>query len=122
MTDTANTLPLPVNAPPLRMGDDGAVRVGNSRVSLDLVVQQYENGMTPEEMVRAYDTLQLADVYAAISYYLRHRDEVRTYLKRRQEQANHLEAKIESERPSVTREDLHARRSAREKTDAPTGN
>ena len=121
MTDTANTLPLPVNAPPLRQGEDGAVRIGNSRISLDLVVQQYENGMTPEEMVRAYDTLQLPDVYAAISYYLRHRDQVRTYLKWRQEQASHLEAKIESERPRVTSEDLHARRSAREKTDAPTG-
>jgi len=122
MTNTANTLPLPVDAPPLRRGEDGAVRIGGSRISLDLVVQQYENGMTPEEMVRAYDTLQLADVYAVISYYLRHRDEVRTYLKRRHAEANHLEAKIESERPSVTREDLHARRSAREKTDAPTGN
>jgi len=104
------------------MGQDGAVRIGNSRISLDLVVEQYENGMTPEEMVRVYDTLQLADVYAAISYYLRHRDEVRAYLKRRQEEANHLEKKIASEHPRVTREDLLARRSAREKTDAPTGN
>jgi uncharacterized protein (DUF433 family) len=42
-----------------------------------LVVEQYENGMTPEDMVRAYGTLELADVYAAIAYYLRHRDEVR---------------------------------------------
>jgi len=122
MTNTANTLPFPVDAPPLRRGEDGAVRIGNSRVSLDLVVQQYENGMTPEEMVRAYDTLQLADVYAAISYYLRHCDEVRAYLTRQQEEANQLEAKIESDRPSVMREDLHARRSTREKTDAPTGN
>ena len=122
MTNTANTLPLPVDAPPLRSGKDGAVRVGNSRISLDLVVQQYENGMTPEEMVRAYDTLHVADVYAAISYYLRHREEVRTYLKRRQEEAGHLAARIESERPGVTRKDLHARRTAGEKSDAPTGN
>ena len=27
-------------------------------------------------MVRAYDTLGLADVYAVIAFYLRHRDEV----------------------------------------------
>lgn len=122
MTNTANTLPLPIDALSLRRGEDGTVRIGDSRISLDLVVQQYENGMTPEEMVRAYDTLQLADVYAVISYYLRHCDEVCTYLKRRQQEANHLKAKIESERPRVTREDLHARRNAREKTDAPTGN
>jgi len=122
MANTGNTLPLPAGAPPLRRGKDGAVRIGDSRISLDLVFQQYENGMTPEEMVRAYDTLQLADVYAAISYYLRHRDEVRAYLEWRQEEANNLKGKIESGRPSITREELLARRSAREKTDAPTGN
>ena len=40
--------------------------------------------MTPEDMVRAYDTLLLADVHAVIAYYLRHRDAVRAYLKRRE--------------------------------------
>ena len=48
MTTTANTLPLPADAPPLRRGEDGAVRIGNSRISLDLVVQQYENVSFPE--------------------------------------------------------------------------
>ena len=80
------------------MDEGGAVRVGKSRISLDLVVEQYENGMTPEDMVRAYDTLVLADVHAVIAYYLRHRDEVRAYLKRREEEAEALRAKIEAER------------------------
>jgi uncharacterized protein (DUF433 family) len=61
-------LPLSVHAPSLQRGEDGAVRIGNSRISLDLVVQQYENGMTRDDMVRAYDTLVLADVYAVIAY------------------------------------------------------
>lgn len=106
---------------PLRGDDGGTVRVGHSRISLDLIVEQYENGMTPEDMVRAYDTLLLADVYAVIAYYLRHRDEVRAYLKRRKEEAEVLRAKIESARPRVTREELLARRRAREKDHAPTG-
>jgi uncharacterized protein (DUF433 family) len=93
--------------------EGGAVRVGKGRVSLDLVVEQYENGMTPEDMVRAYDTLELADVHAVIADYLRHRDDVRAYLKRRKEEAEALRAKIEAERPRVSREDLLARRSAR---------
>ena len=121
MTTLANELPLHIESPPLRVDEGGAIRVGKSRVSLDLVVEQYENGMTPEDMVRAYDTLALADVHAVIAYYLRHQDEVRAYLKRRKEEAETLRVKIEAEHPRVSREELLARRSAREKADAPTG-
>lgn len=117
----AAPLPLHADHPPLRVDEGGAVRVGNSRVSLDLLVERYENGMSPEDMVRAYDTLILADVHAVIAYYLRHRDEVRAYLKRRAEEAETLRSKIEAERPRVSRDELLARRRAREKADAPTG-
>ena len=113
-------LPFHPERPPLRMDEGGAVRVGNTRISLDLIVEQYENGMTPEDMVRAYDTLVLADVHAVLAYYLRHRDEVRAYLKGRTEEAEALRAKIEAERPRISLEELLARR-AREKADAPTG-
>jgi uncharacterized protein (DUF433 family) len=106
---------------PLRVDEAGAIRVASSRVTLDLVVEQYENGMSPEDMVRAYDTLALADVHAVIAYYPRHRDDVRAYLKQRHEQAEALRAKIEAERPRVTREALLARRAAGEKEHAPTG-
>jgi uncharacterized protein (DUF433 family) len=110
----ANLLPLHAQRPPLRLDEGGVVRVGKSRISLDLIVEQYENGMTPEGMVRAYDTLDLADVHAVIAYYLRHKGAVRTYLKRREEQAEVLRTKIEAERPRISREELVARRTARE--------
>ena len=117
----ANELPVHAEPPPLRADEGGAVRVGKSRVSLELVVEQYENGMTPEDLVRAYDTLDLADVHAVIAYYLRHREEVRAYLQRREEEAKALRAKIEGERPRVGPEELIARRTAEEKADAPVG-
>jgi uncharacterized protein (DUF433 family) len=119
--EPAAVLSLHADRPPLRLDEGGAVRVGQSRITLDLIVEQYENGATPEDMVRAYDTLELADVHAVIAYYLRHRDEVRAYLKRRAEEAEALRAKIEAEHPRVTREELLARRRAREKDHAPTG-
>jgi uncharacterized protein (DUF433 family) len=121
MTSLENGLPLQAELPPLRVDQGGAVRVGKSRISLDLIVEQYENGMTPEDMVRAYDTLVLADVHAAIAYYLRHRDEVGAYLKQRAEEAESLRAKIEAERPRISREQLLARRSARDKANAQDG-
>lgn len=119
--ELSELLPLHADAPPLRVSEGGAVRVGESRISLDLVVEQYENGMTPEDMVRAYDTLVLADVHVVIAYYLRHKGEVQGYLQRRREEAHDLRAKIEAEHPRVTRADLLARRSAREKGHASTG-
>jgi uncharacterized protein (DUF433 family) len=114
-------LPAQPDGLPLRVDEGGAVRVGKSRIGLDLVVEQYENGMTPEDMVRAYDTLVLADVHDVIAYYLRHRDVVRAYLKRRIGEAEALRAQIESERPRVSRDELLTRRSATENADAPIG-
>src|SRR5213080_1212002 len=109
MSSLANGLPLSAEPPPLRVDEGGVVRVGNTRITLDLIVEQYENGMTPEDLVRAYDTLVLADVHSVIAYYLRHRDEVQVYLKRRREEAETLRAKIEAERPRVSRQELLAR-------------
>jgi uncharacterized protein (DUF433 family) len=110
-----HALPLPLCAelPPLRTDEGGAVRVGNSRILLDLIIQEYENGMTPEDMVRAYDSLELSDVHGAIAYYLRHETEVKAYLDYRHEAAASLKTKIESQTPQrPTREELLARRGA----------
>ena len=114
-------LPLHAVAPPLRMDEGGVVRVGNSRISLDLIVEQYDNGATPEDMVRAYDTLVLADVYATLGFYLRHRELVQAYLRSRVGEAEVLRAKIETERPRVSRDELLQRRNSIERDHAPAG-
>ena len=114
-------LPLKTVPPLLREDEGGVVRVGESRVSLDLIVEQYEKGMTAEDMVRAYDSLGLADVHDVIGYYLRHREEVQAYLKRRSEEAAILKLKIETERPRIAREELLARCRARGTDHAPAG-
>lgn len=121
MQSLANGLPLQAELPPFRVDQGGAVRIGNSRISLDLVIEQYENGMTPEDMVRAYDTLVLADVHAVIAYYLRHQGEVRAYSKRRIEEAEALRAKIETEHPRISREELLVRQKAKALGNAPAG-
>jgi uncharacterized protein (DUF433 family) len=121
MASQTNGLTLHAELPPLRLDEGGTIRVASSRISLDVVVSQYENGMTPDELVRAYDTLTLADVHAVLAYYLRHADEVRAYLTRRDEEAEALRANLEAERPRASREALLARRSASAKVNAPTG-
>jgi hypothetical protein len=71
-------------------------------------------------MVRAFDTLMLADIHAVIAYYLRHRDAVHAHLHRRELETEALRAKIEAERPRISRADLMAHRSATDKADVPT--
>jgi uncharacterized protein (DUF433 family) len=99
----------------------GAMRIGTSRISLDLVVEQYENGMTPEEIVQAYDTLWLADVYQAIGWFLAHRKEFADYFEGRRREAEQLRSEIEGVRPPVTREQLTERRRVQESHHAATG-
>src|SRR5205814_8918276 len=54
----------------LREEPPGVFRVGQSRVLLELVLRAFKAGATPEAIVQAYDTLNLADVYAVVSRYL----------------------------------------------------
>ena len=111
MTPTLQADPVP-----LRRDEAGALRVGSSRVPLDTVVQEFEDGADPEGIVRAYPTLQLADVYAVIAYYLRHRGELDEYLRRREEEAAALKREIEARQPNRAglRERLLARKAQQE--------
>src|SRR6266436_6663268 len=65
---------------PLRVDDSGAIRVGQSRVTLDVLLQYWRMGMKPEEIARGLDTLTLADVHGSIAYYFSHQDEMDQYL------------------------------------------
>jgi uncharacterized protein (DUF433 family) len=72
---------------PLAADRNGVMRVGDTRVTLDTVVAAFREGATAEEIVQQYPSLQLADVYAVIGYYLHHQPEVDYYLRQRQQQA-----------------------------------
>jgi len=95
---------------PLEMDVHGVVRVSKTRVTLDTLVAAFLSGATPEEIAQQYPSLGLADVYAVITYYLRRRLEVETYLRERREQAEAV--RQENERrfdPTGVRQRLLAR-------------
>jgi uncharacterized protein (DUF433 family) len=103
---------------PSLLVDGAVVRVGRTRVSLDTVVKAYESRKGPEAIVRAYDSLALEDVRAAIAFYERNREAVRAYIERRHVEAEALQTRIEAERPRIPRQELLARRSAKRKAHA----
>ena len=95
------TVAIQPEAPPLRTEPDGTIRVGESRVVLDLVVDAYLDGASPEAIVEMYPTLALADVYGAIGFYLRHRAEVDAYIAERARRADQFRERIEGSQPKV---------------------
>lgn len=96
---------------PIKADSDGVLRIGDTRVLLDTVVTAFNLGSTPEEIVFAYDTLRLEDVYLALGYYLRHRPELDPYLMERQRRGEENRAKAEAMSPwSEIRERLLARK------------
>ena len=87
---------LQTEAPPLRRDESGALRVGNSRVLLELVIRAFEDGATPETIVQQYPTTTLADIYGVIAYYLRYRHEIEAYLADRERRAEEVRERIEN--------------------------
>lgn len=91
MADLATTLPAL-----LKVWEDGTIRVGSSRVLLDLVVHHFKQGATAEQIQHSFPSLTLREVYGAIYYYLEHAEEVETYLADQERQAEEVERMVRS--------------------------
>ncbi len=103
-----------LDAPPFRQDVSDAVYVGNTRLLLEMVIRAFQDGATPEAIAQRYPTACLADVYAAITYYLRHRGEVDRYLAERERTARSVRQRIEARQGDLSeiRTRLLAQRSA----------
>jgi len=81
---------------PLSTAADGVIRVAETRVTLDTVIDTFLTGASPEEIAQDFPVLRLDDIYAVLTYYLRHRDLVDLYLRERRSRADSLRAEIET--------------------------
>lgn len=99
-------------APPFQEDAKGGLRVGNSRVLVELVIQAFQDGATPEAIAQRYPTATLTDLYGVIAYYLRHRTAMDTYMAMRERQAETVQKRIEEQQRDTTelRNRLLARR------------
>jgi uncharacterized protein (DUF433 family) len=109
---------------PLRDDGHGGLRVGQTRVGLESVWHLHQQGASPAAIVRAFDTLELADVHAVLAWALRHPDDLDAYLKRRGEEADQIRRQLEQARLTPTREqsaELKAKLMERRKDLQPRG-
>lgn len=52
---------------------NGGLYIAGTRVSLETVVIRFHEGTSPERIAQSFPTLELAQVYGAIAYYLDNR-------------------------------------------------
>jgi uncharacterized protein (DUF433 family) len=65
---------------------EDAIRIAGTRVGIETVLRDYQEGASPEEIVLRYPTLSLEQIHATITYYLANREQVEAYLERVRQQ------------------------------------
>ena len=101
---------------PLAVDENGVIRVTNSRVTLDSIVNEFRRGATAEQIQDNFPSLGLREIYGAIAYYLDHTESVEDYLKRQEQAAIQTRREIErSQNSTGLRERLRQRRALSEK-------
>jgi len=106
MANLAVTLPAP-----LKSWEDGTIRVGCSRLLLDLVVHHFKEGATAEQIQHSFPSVSLHDIYGAIFYYLEHSEEIEKYLASRETEAHEIERRLRNmQEPTSLQKRLEERR------------
>jgi uncharacterized protein (DUF433 family) len=83
---------------PLRI-EDGIIRIGKTRVTLDAVIADHHRGSSPEVIAQHYSALSASDVYLVIGYYLQHQAEVDAYIDDQERQAEEARREYEAAHP-----------------------
>ncbi len=88
---------------------DGGYYVAGTRVSLDSIVQCFNEGLSPEAILEEFENLTLAQVYGAIASYLDNQPAIDAY-RMRQIQRFEAERRAAPPLPAGLRERLDAAR------------
>ena len=61
---------------------EDVIRIKGNRIDIEIVLEDYLAGASPEEILLRYPTLNLEKIHATILYYLAKKEEVEAYLER----------------------------------------
>src|SRR5207247_9632784 len=95
-----------VTYPHLTIGTDGTVRIGGTRYKvIHLAAEHYHYGWSAEELIRQHPDLRPEEVYAALTYFYDHHDELVQQMNQQSESVERLRAG-----QSLSRAELLARK------------
>ena len=81
----------------------GKPRIAGHRIKVhDIAIWHEKMGMSPDEIVSSYPTINLSDVYAALAYYHDHLEEIRQQI----EEDEEFVMKLQSHTPSLVQQKL----------------
>jgi uncharacterized protein (DUF433 family) len=106
-----------IAADPLPMVADehGVIRVSGTRVTLDTLLDHYNQGYAVDDLHTAFPSIPVADIHTVIGHYLRHKGEVDAYLGAKRREAEDTRRKSEAvPGNALLRQRLHATKRARE--------
>ena len=83
-------------AVPLTRGEDGVFRITGTRVTLDLIVREFKDGATPEQIQEGFPSVTLSDIYSVVAYYLQHSRAVEDYLSAQAQAAKEIQREVEN--------------------------
>ncbi|MBI3894014.1 MAG: DUF433 domain-containing protein [Candidatus Wallbacteria bacterium] len=96
----------------IRAPDD--VRIAGTRMPLETVVEEFQNGCEADDIAREFPGLSLESVYGVIAYYLGHRESVERYVAlTRQRDLEQEKAHDQLPEPSILAR-IRARRAAKQ--------
>ncbi|HXU38858.1 MAG TPA: DUF433 domain-containing protein [Blastocatellia bacterium] len=82
---------------------DGGYWVAGTRVSLDSIVYDFLDGMSPDTIAENLPVLTLEEVYGAIAFYLANRAEVDAYLREADAQFESFQNRMRTEYPRLNK-------------------
>src|SRR5215470_9553434 len=68
---------------PLFEDKDGTIRIVGSRIPLDTIVYEFNQGATAEQIQDSFPSLSLRSIYGALAFYLEHQAAIEEYLRHR---------------------------------------
>lgn len=83
---------------PLTLREDGTIRVKDTRLLIDMIVNAHNRGECPEEIFESFpsDAYTVADIYLVVAYYLQNKSKIDKYLADREKEAEEVWKKIEA--------------------------
>jgi uncharacterized protein (DUF433 family) len=90
---------------------DGEIMLKGHRISLYHVIDKYQGGLTPEQILEEYPTLSLEKIYSVLAFYHENKAEVDEYVANYRAELDRQEANAPP--PRVTLEELRRRYEAK---------